>query len=422
MRFPGEIASFDAPVCSTTGLDTATGATPGESAGASANAPGQALDATIPERGVTIPEPSYGLCLTRITDAAEDPTIEFARADYPRRQSFNADNTRMLAVAGDGAWHLYDPRTASYEKQLPLLVGAAEPHWHPDNPELLVFLPEQGALLQVASLNTRTDESRVVGDLRGRLQLRWPDASIMNTGAEGSPSADNRYWAFQVSDAQGGAVGLVVWDQSLDMIVATMDIKELPDHLSMSPSGLYVVVSWSDRTVRFDRQLNNALTLQPSSEHSDIAIGADGDDYYVSVDFASDAGDLFMTNLSSGVRTNLLPTYVQGRTTRTTSLHVSGKAYRKPGWVVVSMYNDDDPDGAPQILYQRIWLVQMQAKPKLYPLAFHRSRLKGLQGLDSYWAEPHASVNADLTRVIFNSNWNGTDAVNVFAIDVPLVD
>lgn len=38
-----------------------------------------------------------------------------------------------------------------------------------------------------------------------------------------------------------------------------------------------------------------------------------------------------------------------------------------------------------------------------------------------YWAEPHATANRDLTRVLFTTNWgrSGTDQVEMFQILVP---
>jgi hypothetical protein len=38
-----------------------------------------------------------------------------------------------------------------------------------------------------------------------------------------------------------------------------------------------------------------------------------------------------------------------------------------------------------------------------------------------YWAEPHASVNRDFTRVLFTTNWgrSGTEETEVFLIELP---
>ena len=38
-----------------------------------------------------------------------------------------------------------------------------------------------------------------------------------------------------------------------------------------------------------------------------------------------------------------------------------------------------------------------------------------------YWAEPHASVNRDFTRIVFTSNWgkSGSDRVEMYMIHLP---
>jgi hypothetical protein len=38
-----------------------------------------------------------------------------------------------------------------------------------------------------------------------------------------------------------------------------------------------------------------------------------------------------------------------------------------------------------------------------------------------YWAEPHASPNRDLTRILFTSNWgrSGTEEVEMYLIELP---
>ena len=377
------------------------------------------VQSTQPALGISVNEPGYGLCLTRMTQAKSEPPNTFVRTDYSRRQAFNADGSRMLVVARDGAWHLYDPRVPAYVQQVPGFAGAVEPQWHSINPDIITYLPDAGTRMQVLDLDLMTQQSSVAGDLTARLQSLWPSAAAMNTGAEGSPSADGRFWAFQISDAAQAGLGIIVWDKHLDTIVSHRDINSLPDHLSMSPGGRHVVVSWTEQTVSYDLQLKNPLTLQNATEHSDLAIGADGEDYYVAIDYSTDNSDLFMTNLTTGQRIPLVPTYL-GRDV--TSLHVSGKAYDLPGWVVVSTFDMRDED--PQWLYQRIWLVQLQANPRIYPLGFHQSKLKPAAGSDNYWAEPHATINKNGTRVVFNSNWNSDTVidVDVYAIDIPPLD
>ena len=79
----------------------------------------------------------------------------------------------------------------------------------------------------------------------------------------------------------------------------------------MSASGNYFVVSWDapDGTWAYPRDLQTRFQLHASSEHSDLALDANGDDIYVSVDYSSNGGDVFIVNLRTRARTMLFPTY-----------------------------------------------------------------------------------------------------------------
>ena len=59
--------------------------------------------------------------------------------------------------------------------------------------------------------------------------------------------------------------------------------------------------------------------------------------------------------------------------------------------------------------------VQLKASPKIYNLAFHRAVENG------YWTEPHATVNRDFTKVLFNSNWgvNSDTNIDAYMIELP---
>ena len=116
-----------------------------------------------------------------------------------------------------------------------------------------------------------------------------------------------------------------------------------------------------------------------------------------------------MINLRTGVRTTLFPTYVNGSYT---AIHFSGKGYRKPGWALVSTYADS---GARQWMHRKVFALQLKANPITYNLAHHHSVVNG------YWAEPHATVNRDFTKVLFNSNWDSGSSENIdaYLIDLP---
>jgi hypothetical protein len=370
---------------------------------------------TRPSKGLPFLDAAYGTCIVRVTEHDQEPPKGFARADYSRRQSFNADESKLLVVAQDGNWHLYDARTLQHLYALSPMVGDAEPQWHPTNPELLYFLPNYGVGMKLRQLHVGTGLASDVADFSSRIRQIWPKAQSVWTRSEGSPSADGRYWAFLVDGPDWKGLGLFTYDLAEDRIIATYDLaregKERPDHISMSPTGKYAVVSWLDGPVAFTRDFKNARKLQSKSEHSDIALTADGDDAYVAIDYEERGGPVFMVNLRTGQRTVLLETYLHNTAT---ALHISGKAYNRPGWVLVSTYADGGKGGR-QWLHQKLLAVELKAKPQIVNLGFHQSRYA------KYWTEPHASVNRDFTRVLFNSNWgvNSETDVDTYMMLVP---
>ncbi len=363
-----------------------------------------------PERGAMVREANYNTCQVRVTDHRVDGLNTFARNDYSRRQAFNSDSTRQIVYALDGYWHLYDPVTYKHLKVLPYLAGDSEPQWHPTRPNVLFYLPTNGVGMKVNRLNIETGVSTVVGDLAARLKARWPTANAAWTKSEGSPSADARYWCFMVDSGSWGGLGLVTWDRYTDTILGMMDLKgERPDHVSMSPSGNYCVSSsyGGPGVVAYSRDFSTSKKITNIGEHSDIGLDANGDDVYVSVDYQAANGDIFMTNIRTGVRTNLLPTYLHGTDS---AFHFSAKAFRKPGWFVLSAYAEGG--GSQQWMHRKVSVIQMAANPKIYDIADTRAYA------DGYWTEPQASVNRDLTKLVWTSNW---DAKTELDVDVYMV-
>ncbi|MEO8299079.1 MAG: hypothetical protein ABI574_14850 [Burkholderiales bacterium] len=361
-----------------------------------------------PAQAQPLIDPVYRACVVRISAHDQDPVRGFARNDYSRRQAFNADDSRVIVVSNDGYWHLYDPKRATYVKQLHGIGGDAEPQWHAKNPDLLYFFPNNGVGMKLLELNVKTDAVRTVADFASRIQPLWPRAMTAWTKSEGSPSANQRYWAFMVDSDKWQGLGLFVYDLQEDKIVGTYDLakngKDRPDHVSMSPSGEFIVVSFLDSVVAFKRDFSQPRVLQKKSEHSDLALLANGHDAYVAIDYERSGGPVFMIDLQTGDKTTLFDTYID-RTA--TAVHFSGRAFDKPGWVLMSTYGDYSNRGGsdPKWLHRKIFAVQLQANPRIVHLAAHHSYP------NEYFTEPHASVNRSFTRVMFNSNW-GTKSKN----------
>lgn len=359
-----------------------------------------------PRKGRALADPVYGSCVQRVTDHAAEPPKGFARHDYSRRQAFNADSSRILISAHDGAWHLYDANSMAWLKRLKDLAGDAEPQWHPTDPKLLYFQPSNGVGMSLYELNVENDRSRKIVDFSARLKAVWPKANSAWTKAEGAPSADGRYWCFMVDDAEWHSLGVFSWDMKKDRILGTLDTKGVrPDHVSMSPGGSRCVVSTDAKGVgtrAWTLDFKRDTELHHKSEHSDLAFDAKGRDVYVSIDYQSDDGEVFMVDLESGRRTVLFKSYLNGSST---AMHFSGRAFKRPGWVLVSTYAAGG--GKREWLHEKLMALSLTAKPSIRGLGYHHAHANG------YWTEPQATVNPDFTRVLFNSNWGSKSELDI---------
>lgn len=390
-----------------------------------------------PAKGTRFKEPNFGTCMVRATDHAKEQPSTFARNDYSRRQAFNADNSRFIVYSNDGWWHLYNANTLQHISRLSPravnpstpaqyhMAGDAEPQWHPTDPNSLYYLPTNGGTT-LLKLDVRDNSYEVAANFAGKLPSWGSAARHIWTKSEGSPSADGRYWGFQVEDANFRLLGYMVWDLQQNRLAGSMQSSSRPDHSSMSASGRWFVPSSdSTGTWAWSRDFKTKKKLLHKSEHSDLALGPNGEDYYIAIDYQSDKGDVFFVDIDACPsvpasasdaplcpRTTLFPTYANGSSA---ALHVSGKGFSKPGWAVISTYaTKASRDGSWPWYTNKIFAVELKANPRVYPIAYTRAAGGG------YWAEPHASVSRDFTRVIFNSNWgkSGED-IDSYIVHLP---
>jgi hypothetical protein len=356
-----------------------------------------------PVKGTSYRDPVHGTCGIRVTDHANEAPSTFARHDYSRRQAFNADNTYLVVQAMNGFWHLYNANTMAFVRTLSGPAGDAELQWHPTNPKALYYFDTNGGMV-LRQLDVDANTSTVAANFTGKLP--WADAARVWTKSEGTPSADGRYWCLMAETGSFAIRGVFVYDLQTQSVVGSRSLSARPDHTSMSASGRWCVVSHlagSGGTVAWDRSFSTSRPLHSGSEHSDLALNAQGQDVYVAVDYQANAGDFFMFNIDTNTRTNLFPTYLSGSAT---AYHVSGQAFAKPGWVLVSTYGSY---GSNQWLHNKLFAVELKSGGRILNIGHHQSRLNG------YFTEPQASVNRDFTRVIWASNFGTTSDTDIDA-------
>ena len=357
-------------------------------------------------------DPVYGTAVRRLTSA--DGT-RFDRNTYSRRQAENADGTMFMTYHGDAEYRVYDRVTGDLVRVLPIHPDG-EPQWHPTDPEAVRHIAGSNSSvgdLRLYETSVRQGSTEVIADLTERVTAAFPEARYLADRAEGSPSVNGARYAWIVFDAAEDAIAVVSYDLSGDTVLAAEPLESdrgALDWVSMSPTGAFVVAGYLDGTMVYDADLGTGAALNDKADHSDLALDRDGRDTYVYIDFSSgaDAGWLVAVDLATRDRTRIFDLYDDANT----SVHVSGKGYERPGWVVVSTYNCKDL-GAWSC--EKVMAVELAGEQRVLNLA-HTYNCG-----NNYWTETHAVVNRSFTRVYFNSDGGscGIDA-EVYELTLPV--
>lgn len=373
-------------------------------------------------------DPIYGSCLVRITDsdrdlAGDDPSRGL-KNEYARVQAFNADGSRILVRSIDAQWYLYDASSLRPLDRLPLVD---EPRWDAQDPDLIAYIDET----RLMAFDVNSGQGSVIHNFADDLTEQALVA--VWTRYEGRPSMDGKIWGLMAEDEEWVPVAFVVYDQSSDE-VTVRDMRGVPgieddvDHVTISPLGNYFLASF-DRYCEpgelgndanpcglmvYDRDLENGRGLLRIVGHYDPALDAQGREVIVYQDIDTD--QIAMLDLESGAITPLWPIDFSHSPI---GFHFSGLAYEAAGWALVSTYSGGYPD-AFTWMDDQVFAVELVADGRVVRLAHSRSQVDPEQEHD-YWAEPHASVNRDFSRVVFTSNWgrSGTEEVEMYLIDLP---
>jgi len=381
----------------------------------------------LAEPGPRVPfrDPVFGRCLVRVTDRANDKAEPGGlKNEYSRVQSFNAGETRLLVRGTAGGWYLYNAQTLQPLGQVPL---GMDPRWSATDPNLIYYAEET----RLMAYNSATQQTAVVHEFAG--DFPGQNLAAVWTRYEGSPSRDGRWWGLMAEDQDWLTAALLVYDLAANQVTATLDTRGWSadaremDSVTISPLGNHFLV-YMDRYCQpgqlgtpanpcglmvYDHNLQNGRGLLRIIGHSDTALDAQGREALVYQDIDTD--HISMLDLATGAITPLWPIDFSHTAI---GLHISGRAFDRPGWAVISTH---DGDAASHTwMDDQVFLVELKANGRVVRLAHTHSLVDENQEHD-YWAEPQASANRDLSRVLFTTNWgrSGTEEVEMYLIALP---
>jgi hypothetical protein len=361
----------------------------------------------------------------RQADLSADDESRGLKNEYARVQSFNADGSYIVVYGTAGEWFLYDSSSLQPIGELPIGV---EPRWDAEDPNLIYYTDET----RLMSYDVATGQDTTVRDFRG--DLPGQTIAAVWTRYEGRPSMDSQTWGLMAESNEWLPVAFVVYDRLADEVIVR-DMRGVPgveedvDHVTMSPLGTYFLASF-DRYCEpgsgrgdgarpcglmvYDRDLTNGRSLLRVVGHYDAALDAEGREVIIYQSIDSD--EIAMLDLESGAITPLWPIDFSHTPI---GFHFSGLAYETPGWALVSTYSGGYPD-AYTWMDDQVFAVELRDGGRVMRLA-HTHSLVDEDEEHDYWAEPHATVNRDFTRVLFTSNWgrSGSEAVEMYMIELP---
>ena len=332
---------------------------------------------------------------------SEGKLVTFMVPDYSRQCAWNADGSKLLLLGPGCWWHLFDGNTYEYIKGGPeglRKIPCGEIRWSNTNPDILYHIWGNSLYKYNVSTNELT------------LLHRWSEYSKVTHGDEGTLSADDRYIALMGYDLEGNFQDIFVYDLFTNNTIkfhASQYTDRTPNWVTISPSGKYVIVQWnppsgSERYYGvevYDRETMNFLhQLCQGYAHGDVGIDIDGSDIYVTNDPPPNYENLVKIRISDGSKTVIL---------NKPAGHISLRNYKFPGWVLVSNYVYFGHSNEPSFGLDEIYAVKLDGSGEVRRIAHHHS----CRGND-YWAEPHATVNRDFTKIAFGTNWAGIDYDN----------
>ena len=160
---------------------------------------------------------------------------------------------------------------------------------------------------------------------------------------------------------------------------------------------------------------------EKKTEHSCIGQFADGTDAHFAVAFAQGPqggciGNIVAHDLTTGNCFNVIGEDL-GYDYSKSGTHISAVAHKNPGWIAASMVGFEEDGQA--LLDQELIIAKVEnGSSKVYRIGHHRADEREFD----YWGEPHAVISPTGTRVLFGSDWSGSEdgkSVESYVVELP---
>ncbi|MBQ4915039.1 hypothetical protein J8L85_11360 [Maribacter sp. MMG018] len=356
----------------------------------------------------TIVDPSFGTIIRRISDAGNGGVI---KPMYSTIQAWNADESKMILYdQTNGVHQLLDGMDYTFIRNLDDVRpdDIEQLFWDYNDPDVLYYLDALTDDFIKYSVSSGDKEVlvnvREVSGCDGNISM-GNDVQMMSWDSDviGFRCDNDKTFGYRLSTEQ----------------LITIDVDDVNYIAAMpAPSGnlFYHSVSSYDANGNFKARLNKG-----SVEHSCLGQMTDGTDTNYSITFAEGPnggclGDIIAFDLNTGDCIPVISTDL-GYDYPKSGSHISAVAHKNPGWIAASMIGYEQ-DGQ-SLLDQELVIARVEkGNVEVYRIGHHRAD----EDEFDYWGEPHAVISPTGTRVLFGSDWSGSEdgtSVESYVVELP---
>ena len=404
-----------------------------------------------PAKGQAVTDPDFGVTIRRITDVRGDWNLNVVVPPYPTIAAWNADESLLLLYAtsprpgasSSPGWALFDGKTYAFKRWLSIRPADIEQfYWDTTKPDVLYYVDRQTMELirYHVSSGSRDTVHDFTKDVKGSGALASACSSVWHVGGGEDPfsmSQDNDLIGLGcalTSKGRNGATNFAGFSYRFSTGAIGSPVTAEAVVPQATPSGRHTLyygqTSGSVEQV-LDPLTNNVIhTVRLNgAEHSDMLMNAAGQDIVASAQYDGPSGDgsLLIGNLDTGEVSTIIGKS-KGDPYPPSGTLVSGRAYKVPGWVVVS--TTGRIKRTETYLDQEVLLANVDTN-KICRVAHHRSTGNWDDAKQSnYWAQPNATPSPRGTRILFASDWGAaapgaavtadpTAAIDTYVIELP---
>ncbi|WP_282117983.1 hypothetical protein [Maribacter aquivivus] len=371
-------------------------------------APHPMQDVAKPDYLETIVDPSFGTIIRRISNAGTGGVI---KPIYSTIQAWNADETRMILYdQTNGVHQLLNGMTYEFIRNLDDVRpdDLEQLFWDFNNPDVLYYLDATTDEFVKYTVSSGIKDILVnlkdVSNCSGSISM-GNDVQMMSWDSDviGFRCDNNESYSYRISTQE----------------LVTFNLDDVNYTAAMpAPSGnlFYHNVSSYDANGDFKARLN-----MTKPEHSCLGQMADGTDTNFSVSFDAGPnggcqGNIIAYDLNTG---DCLPVISEGLgyAYPKSGTHISAVAHKNPGWIAASMIGFEGDGQA--LLDQELVIAHVSpGNVEVYRIGHHRAD----EDEFDYWGEPHAVISPTGTRVLFGSDWSGSEdgtSVESYVVELP---